>query len=141
MEDDLGLVDAVVQLSFAVHEILTAIAADFDLSITQVRMLGILRDREPGMLELARVLSLEKSSVTGLVDRAEARGLVERTRGAGDGRAVHVRMTTHGQELARQFVERLTPQISELVAGLPARERAQLVKSASRVIAERQLRR
>jgi DNA-binding MarR family transcriptional regulator len=141
MDDDLGLVDAVVQLSFAVHEILTAIAADFDLSITQVRMLGILRDREPGMLELAQFLCLEKSSVTGLVDRAEARGLVERTRGAGDGRAVHVRMTARGQELAGQFLARLEPQISELVAGLPARERAQLVRSAGRVVAERQLRR
>jgi DNA-binding MarR family transcriptional regulator len=141
MEDDLGLVDAVVQLSFAVHEILASIAADFDLSITQVRMLGILRDREPGMLELAQFLSLEKSSVTGLVDRAEARGLVERTRGAGDGRAVHVRMTAHGLELAAQFVARLEPRILELVSALPARERAQLVKSASRVIAERQLRR
>ena len=72
-------------------------------------MLGILRDREPAMLELARLLSLEKSSVTGLVDRAEARGLVERTRGAGDGRAVHVRMTARGQELAAQFVARLEP--------------------------------
>ena len=139
MEDDLGLVDAVVQLSFAVHEILNSIAADFDLSITQVRMLGILRDREPAMLELARVLSLEKSSVTGLVDRAEARGLVERTRGAGDGRAVHVRMTARGQELAAQFVARLEPRISELVAGLPACERAQLVKSAGRIVTERQL--
>jgi MarR family len=35
-------------------------------------------DREPGMLELARHLELEKSSLSGLVDRAESRGLVER---------------------------------------------------------------
>jgi DNA-binding MarR family transcriptional regulator len=44
-----------------------------DLSIPATRLLGVLRDREPTMLELAQLLELDKSSVTGLVDRAERR--------------------------------------------------------------------
>ena len=47
---------------------------------------AILRDREPAMLDLARHLALEKSSVTGLIDRAEARSFVERIPSDHDGR-------------------------------------------------------
>jgi MarR family transcriptional regulator, lower aerobic nicotinate degradation pathway regulator len=133
--EDLGLPDAVVQLSFAVHEILSSIAAEFDLSITQVRMLGILRDREPAMLELARVLLLEKSSVTGLVERAERRGLVTRTRSADDARVVHVRLTEHGHDVARRGADQVAQRISDLLRPLSARERAQLSKTLSRVLA------
>ncbi len=50
-------------------------------SLTRVRLIGILRDREPGMLELAQHINLEKSSASGLIDRAERRGLVARTPG------------------------------------------------------------
>jgi DNA-binding MarR family transcriptional regulator len=126
-------VDAVVQLSFAVQEILSSIAAEYDVSMTQVRMLGILRDREPAMLELARVLALEKSSVTGLVDRAEQRGFVARTRGATDGRAVHVKLTPAGQEVTARFAGQVAERIAELLAPLNARERAQLARLAARV--------
>jgi MarR family transcriptional regulator, lower aerobic nicotinate degradation pathway regulator len=49
------------------------------MSVTQLRMLGILRDREPAMLDLASHLKLENSSVIGLINRGEKRGLVERT--------------------------------------------------------------
>jgi DNA-binding MarR family transcriptional regulator len=133
--DDLGLVDALVQLSFAVQRILGAIAARNDLSITQVRMLGILRDREPGMLELARALDLEKSSVSGLVDRAQKRGLVARTAGAhADGRAVHVRLTPEGAAVAARFADEVAAELSTLTDGLPAADRSQLSRLASRLV-------
>ena len=82
-EGDLGLVDALAQLSFAVQGALGRIAAAHDLSIVQARLLGILRDRRPTITALAAFLQLDKSSVTGLVDRAQERGLVE---GGDDGR-------------------------------------------------------
>src|SRR5689334_8310684 len=90
---DLNLVDGLFQLSFSLHGTLARIAAEHDLSIIQVRLLGILRDHEPGVLELARHLKLEKSSLSGLVDRAEKRGLVERIPSADDRRASRIRVT------------------------------------------------
>jgi DNA-binding MarR family transcriptional regulator len=132
---DLGLVDALVQLSFAVQGILAAIAARHELSITQVRMLGVLRDREPGMLELARFLGLEKSSVTGLVDRAQRRELVARTAPGHDGRAVHVRLTPTGREIARGFAAEVEARLAALAGGLTASERDQLSRLASRLVA------
>src|ERR1700754_791165 len=94
--------DAIVQLSFEVQGLLGELAAEHDLSLTQFRLLAILRDREPAMLDLARHLKLEKSSATGLIDRAERRGLVERGRGAADGRVVTVRLTAAGRRLAEE---------------------------------------
>ncbi|MCU1513325.1 MAG: transcriptional regulator, MarR family, partial [Microbacteriaceae bacterium] len=66
-------IDAVVQVSFAVQLALTRIAAEHDLSVTQLRMLGILRDRTPSMAAIADFLELDRSSVSGLIDRAERR--------------------------------------------------------------------
>ncbi|HTA36170.1 MAG TPA: MarR family transcriptional regulator, partial [Solirubrobacteraceae bacterium] len=77
--ETLSLTDALVQLSFLVQSTLARLASERELSLTQVRLLGILRDREPGIVELAGVLKLDKSSVSGLVDRAQRRGLVERS--------------------------------------------------------------
>ena len=87
--------------------------ADHDLSIIQLRLLaatrllGVLRDREPTMKQLARLLSLEKSSITGLVDRAERRGLVARLPSPLARRSVLVRLTEHGRSLATEAGRRL----------------------------------
>ena len=70
------LLDALVQTSFTVMAMLEPVAAEHDLSLTQLALLAILRDREPTMAELAGYLGLDRSSVSGLVDRAEKRGLV-----------------------------------------------------------------
>ena len=68
---ELSPVDGLAQLCFVVLGMLERRAAADDLSIIQTRLLGVLRDRKPTMQELARFLGLDKSSVTGLVDRAE----------------------------------------------------------------------
>ena len=78
--------DGLVQVSFAVIAALSRVAAEHDLSLTRLRVLGILRDREPTMAELATYLGLERSTVSGLVDRAVQRGLVRKTGDSAYGR-------------------------------------------------------
>ncbi len=134
-EGDLGLVDALAQLTFAVQGALGRIAAAHDLSIVQVRLLGILRDRRPSIKELARLLQLDKSSVTGLVDRAEQRGLVRRTASALDRRSVHVTLTAAGRELINQGTAAFEAEIAVLVAGLTPALRTRLSATASRIVA------
>ena len=132
--EELDPVDAVVQLSFAVQALLGEIAAEHELSITQLRLLAILRDREPAMLDLARHLKLEKSSVTGLIDRAQRRGLVERSTAAHDGRAVHVRLTAEGRRLTEQIAAHANETLSGLLDALPTRDRARLATLAGAVV-------
>jgi DNA-binding MarR family transcriptional regulator len=112
------VVDSLVAASFTVIARLSRVAAEHDLSLTQLRVLGILRDREPTMAELADYLGLERSSVSGLVDRAVKRGLVRRDASADDGRAVRVNLTPAGRELAsagaREVGELLAPMTGQL---------------------------
>jgi DNA-binding MarR family transcriptional regulator len=111
------LIDALAQVSFTVIGLLTRAAAEHDLSLTQLRALAILRDHEPTMAELADTLGLERSSVSGLIDRAVRRGLVRRAPSPADGRAVKVIFTPAGEQLAAT----LTAEITGLIAPLTTR--------------------
>ncbi|MDB4981452.1 MAG: transcriptional regulator [Myxococcales bacterium] len=128
------LTDALVQLSFAVQGAIGRVAELHDLSHVQVRLLGILRDREPAMLALAAHLKLDKSSVTGLVDRAEARGLVRRKMTPGDGRTVRVALTERGRKLTQKLAALVEHELAALVGELSAAERKRLLSLAGRII-------
>ena len=110
-------IDALVQTSFTVVALLNQAAAAHDMSLSQLRVLAILRDREPRMAELAAHLGLDRSSVSGLIDRAVRRGLVRRTTGEDDGRAVRVGLTAEG----RRMVGPLTAEITGLLAPMTSR--------------------
>ena len=56
------VVDALAQLSWHVQSSMGDAAAARGVSVSQLRLLGILRDREPEMLALARYLRLDKDS-------------------------------------------------------------------------------
>src|SRR5580692_5051604 len=114
-DGDLGLVDALAQLTFAVHGALGRIAAGHDVSMAQTRLLGILRDRHPTIKELAGFLQVDKSSVTGLVDRAEERGLVERVASTVDRRSVQVIITPAGRALVDRVAAEFETEIARLV--------------------------
>jgi DNA-binding MarR family transcriptional regulator len=100
----------------------------------QTRLLGVLRDRRPTMNELAKVLGLDKSSVTGLVDRAERRGLVARAPSAADRRSVLVSLTDQGRALAASVAGRFETDVSQLLALLPAADRSALTSLVSRLL-------
>jgi len=126
--------DGLAQLSFLIHGILERRAREHDLSVIQLRLLGVLRDRMPTMNELARLLELDKSSVTGLIDRAQRRGLVVRVPSAADRRAVLVSLTDHGRSLASAGAARFEADISVLLERLPSSDRAALSRLISRLL-------
>jgi MarR family transcriptional regulator, lower aerobic nicotinate degradation pathway regulator len=133
-EGPMGLVDALAQLSFAVQGSLGRIAGAHELSIVQARLLGILRDRRPTINELAGFLSLDKSSVTGLVDRAEDRGLVRRVASKLDRRSVQVAITAAGQRVIDRATATFESEIALLVGDLDAADRKKLATLASSVV-------
>jgi DNA-binding MarR family transcriptional regulator len=130
--EHLTLVDSLVQSSFLVQGVMRRVAAGHDLSVIQMRLLGILRDREPGTLLLSRILELDKSSVTGLVDRAEKRGLVERVPDPDDGRAVRIKLTRSGRAIVTKGAAEVEAEIETVAAGLTDPQRRQLTGLLSR---------
>jgi len=113
-----GLVDALAQAAFMTMAVLSRVAADNELSLTQLRVLAILRDRRPRMTALADYLGLEKSTMTGLVDRAEKRGLLQRAPNASDGRAVDVFLSPEGAELAGRLSAHIARTLSPMTSRL-----------------------
>jgi MarR family transcriptional regulator, lower aerobic nicotinate degradation pathway regulator len=130
----LNTVDGLAQLAFVIHGMLELRAAEHDLSITQARLLGVLRDRTPAMTELARLLGLDKSSISGLVDRAERRGLVVRIPSAEDKRAVLVGLTDEGRSLVSQAAARFGADLTAMLDPLPPSDREALSAIVSRLL-------
>jgi DNA-binding MarR family transcriptional regulator len=121
-----AVVDSLVQTSFQVIALLSRVAAEHELSLTQLRVLAILRDREPTMAELAAHLGLERSSVSGLVDRAVNRGLVRRDASEDDGRAVRVSLTPDGQRLAGVGAAEIADLLAPMTRNLSQAEQKRL---------------
>jgi MarR family transcriptional regulator, lower aerobic nicotinate degradation pathway regulator len=132
--EQLSPVDGLAQLSFVILGLLEARAAEHDLSLAQTRLLGVLRDRVPTMNQLARLLGLDKSSVTGLVDRAERRGLVARVPSAADRRAVLVSLTDEGRSLVSQASRRFENDVWTMLNRLPPPDRDTLSSLISRLL-------
>ncbi len=97
--------DGLVRSAFQIMGVLTRIGAEHDLSLTQLRVLGILRDQRPRMSDLAALLGLDKSTLSGLIDRAERRGLLARSANPDDKRVVDVVITDAGRELAGRLYQ------------------------------------
>lgn len=134
MEADVSTIDALVQLSFSMHARLEAGAAREGLSVTQMRLLGILRDREPTIGELAAHLGLSKSSVSGLIDRAAQRGLVSRTHDAHDGRSVRVRIEPAGRSVIDDAAARFEDELHDVLQAITADERREWVRLTMRLL-------
>lgn len=119
-EPDEGLADALVTTAFITMAVINKIGAENDLSLSLIRVLGILSDRRPRMAELADYLGLEKQTMSGLIARAEKRGLVARAPNEEDRRATDVFLTSEGSELVKrlhiQGKQALAPVIDQLSA-------------------------
>ncbi|HEY1529645.1 MAG TPA: MarR family transcriptional regulator [Galbitalea sp.] len=127
--------DALVQVSFAVLDVLNRSAAELDLSLTQLRLIGILRDRSPNMAALAEFLGLDRSSVSGLIDRAERRDLVVRRPSTDDARVTLIDLSPAGRKVGERIGELVNARMDELLNGIPVGDRDQIVRIAQRVLA------
>ncbi|KQP01952.1 hypothetical protein ASF30_00105 [Leifsonia sp. Leaf264] len=126
--------DGLVQASFATMAVLNRLSAEHDLSLTQLRVLAILRDRRLRMSDLADHLGLEKSTLSGLVDRAEKRGLLKRARDAADGRAIEVFLSGAGRELAERLQDDAARDLRPLTSGLSEDESRVLALLLTRML-------
>src|ERR1700691_828879 len=131
------LISALVRASFATTAVLSRVAAEHDLSLTQLRVLAILRDRRVKMSELADYLGLDKSTISGLVDRAEKRGLLRRTQNPLDGRGVDAALAARGIELAERGAATVAQALSPLTETLSVAEARRLTALLERMLGDR----
>jgi DNA-binding MarR family transcriptional regulator len=128
------LISALVRASFATTAVLSRVAAEHDLSLTQLRVLAILRDRQVKMSELADYLGLDKSTISGLVDRAEKRSLLQRAPNPADGRATDVFLTAEGVQLADLGEAKIARSLSPMTGKLTRAETLRLTALLEHVL-------
>ena len=95
------------ELMMAQRAQMPAIAAEFELSPMQVQLLRLVEPERPmPMGKAACGLGCDASNITGIVDRLEARGLIERRPGA-DRRVKVLVITRDGARIRRLIMTRL----------------------------------
>jgi DNA-binding MarR family transcriptional regulator len=99
---DAELVGLVFRLTDALQHRYESVAAEHGLTRQQATILGLLEEPQP-MSALADVLHRVASNITGMVDRLERQGLVQRERDSADRRVVVISTTPAGRELYSRF--------------------------------------
>ncbi len=112
-------------------------SAELDLSPVQCHVLHLIEpDRPLPMNRLAETLSCDASNVTGLVDRLESRGLVQRCPSTGDRRVKVIALTAAGSRLRTHLLKRMTARQLPL-SRLSAEEQRTLVRILERLLDDR----
>lgn len=98
------IVEAIIYLYTESRRLTKDQAARHGLTGPQLSVAKILEDiGDLSLSELSERINAQNSTVTGIVDRMEREGLVERKRSSDDRRVVHIRLTKKGHELARSM--------------------------------------
>jgi DNA-binding MarR family transcriptional regulator len=100
--------------------LLVAEFADLGLTGSEINALGNLGDSAKTVSELGAAIGSKPATLTGILDRLEARGLVARRARPGDRRAVLVGLTVDGERVAIRIRERMAMLESRALAGLSA---------------------
>lgn len=124
-----------VRLSFLVQSLYAEVCARHGLSPAQAQLLCVIKDEPRGMTELTRILGLERPGLSGLVDRVQQRGLVERQGVAHDRRAVILTLTPGGKRIAEVFYAEVSDRLQHLVEDLPGAERHRFETIGSKILA------
>jgi DNA-binding MarR family transcriptional regulator len=134
---DADVAGRLLQLTTLVQGIYACVSERHDLTPVQARLLCVLLDGPRGMAELAHRFGVEKAAVTGLMDRAESRGLARRSPVPGDRRALQATLTDAGRRAAAAFHAEVGAELSRLVAPLTPRDREHFRGALAEIIAGR----
>ncbi|MHC5904756.1 MarR family winged helix-turn-helix transcriptional regulator [Streptomyces sp. S6] len=127
------VIDLIGEVVARFHDDYDTAATAHSLTGAQARLLTLLTLEPLPMRKIAERLKCEPSNVTGIVDRLEARGLVERRPAPADRRVKLAAVTPEGRQVARDLRETLQF-AHEPFAELSATERVLLRGLLSRML-------
>jgi DNA-binding MarR family transcriptional regulator len=104
------------------------------LTKSQWRLLAYV-SRNPGITgaQAARKLELSRMAITGLIDRMQAKGLVERRFVADDRRIKTIHLTRKSRELVSRMNETAERVLDAIFAGVSATDKSQFGKTLMQI--------
>jgi len=132
---DTDLASALVQTMHRLQDVHAETSRPLGLTPQQAHLLCVLIAGPLGMTELSRILSIERSSLTSMVDRLERRTLVARIPSPTDRRACQIELTPEGLSLAHDAHNAVVDRIEALTSDLPATARRTLTTTLQTILA------
>nr|BFE61097.1 MarR family transcriptional regulator [Dactylosporangium thailandense] len=118
--ETLTFADTLVRCTHMVNHVFAEVSRQHGLTPQRTQLICLLTRGPLPMRELGRLLHLEKSGLTGLVDRVQERGLIVRQPDENDRRAWNLALTPSGAAIAADCHAAITARIEALAADIPA---------------------
>jgi DNA-binding MarR family transcriptional regulator len=96
---------------------------------------AVAKEKELHLADLHKLLSVEKSTTTRLVNPLIKKGLIRRDKAAHDSRAVKLTLTNKGKETHKKVLMCLTDFFQRMLGNIPAKKRAEVLESVKIFIA------
>ncbi len=134
IEESIGYL--IKQAQLAIHRTIDSKMAALDLTAMQWGpLLLIAYGKANTAAELSRLGGVETSTVTRMLDRLEAKGLLVRKRSESDRRIIYLELTEEGQDLVSKVPDLLAASLNKHLLGFNADELASLKLLLRRIIA------
>lgn len=101
---------------------------DLGLTLTQLRVLHLLRDRAASCGHVAEHLGITASTATALIERLVRRGLIERRAHPGDRRVIELTLSESGRGLIQEVAQRKGGEVRAAVEELEPMDRERLAE-------------
>jgi DNA-binding MarR family transcriptional regulator len=129
-----AVVEAIVYLYTESRRITKGLASEYGLTGPQLAVVKML---EPvgklSLSELSDRIRARNSTVTGIIDRMEREGLVERRRSEEDRRVIHIVLTRQGQKLANDIPVEPVQIFRQVLSELSPRDASDLKRILTRL--------
>ncbi len=132
---DLRVLESLRRIIRALHLHSRKLAAEHDITAPQLLCLMTVAQEEfLGVASIARRVHLSSSTVIGILDRLESKGMVLRERDKQDRRLVNVMATERGRELVAMAPSPLQGTLVEALRQLPQLEQSTIALSLERIV-------
>ena len=123
------------QLMLSMRREIEARMAEHDLTDAQWKPLWMLKMGHAGTaLELARELAMDAGAITRMLDRLEAKGLIQRVRSESDRRVVNVQLTPQGEAVVEHIPHVLASVNNDFLRGFNKQEWHQFKELCQRML-------
>jgi DNA-binding MarR family transcriptional regulator len=106
----------------------------YQISASQLNVLLTLQENGPLPLsQIARHILVKSSTVTGITDRLEQKGLVKRIRSSPDRRVIIIELTTAGEMMAENAPPPIQQKIMDGLRKLPSSEKEKILQGLKKL--------
>jgi DNA-binding MarR family transcriptional regulator len=136
-----GQPDRIQQVIFLIRKLMQSGAyytkelnKKYNVSAPQIAcMLALLEGGPLALSQIAKKIMVNSSTLTGIIDRLEKKGLVARTRTSQDRRVITIELTRAGRDLAENAPPPIQMKIVEGLKRLDEEEREQILQALSKL--------